>query len=672
MNEQDKVKKKGNRKNSIKGKIQFSVSLMVAVSVLLITVVSTILNFSSTLSTLQDTMEVMASVTADRLSMELQATVNVVKELGSEVRMSDISVSEEEKQELIDEKVEAYGMARGKLIHADGICAYDGTDYSDREYFKRSMNGETFISDPVLAKTDGKLSVIISAPVWEGGIYGSRVVGVIFLVPQPSFLNDIVADIKISKNAGCYMLGSDGTTIAHSTTSIADAQENTIEMAKTDSRLKAIAEMETNMINGKSGYGTYYYGGKEKLMAYAPVPDTNGWSVSLNAPIMDFLGSTIQGMIISIVILLIALATGIVLSRRMGDAIGNPIALCSDRLKLLARGDLQAPVPDIKSEDETGILADATKTIVDSMKVVIEDADFLMGEMANGNFAVRATKEDRYVGDFHGLLESMRKLNYRLNDTLKNVQESAEQVSMGAVQMAESAQSLAEGATDQAGAVEELQATITSVTGMVEESAKNLGNSYTQAKEYEEQAMISSREMKDLTEAMQRINNTSKQINDIIAEIEDIATQTNLLSLNAAIEAARAGEAGRGFAVVADQIRKLADDSAQSAVHTRELIENSIQEIQNGNHITDRTSVSLSKVVEGMETLAKVSQDAMESSRVQAEAMEQIEQGISQISSVVESNSATAEETSATSEELSAQSTTLNELVNKFTLKDRE
>lgn len=668
--EKETEKKKANRKNSIKVKIQFSVSLMVAVSVLLITVVSTILNFSSTLSTLRQTMRELAEVTADRVSMELQATANIVRELGCEIRMSDISYTEEQKQEIIDQKVEDYGMVRGKLIHSNGICAYDGTDYSDRDYFIHSMNGEVYISDPVAAKTDGKLSIIISAPVWEGGIQGSRVVGVVFLVPEPSFLNKIVSDIKVSDNAGCYMLNAEGITIAHSTASIAENQENTIEEAKLDSSLKAIAALENRMIHGESGYGTYYYGGKNKLLAFAPVPNTNGWSVAINAPLFEFLNSTIQGVIISVLILLVSFVAGTILSRKMGDDIGRPIAQCSRRIKQLAEGDLTTPVDEIISEDETGVLAGATKSIVDSMKVVIEDADYILGEMAEGNFAVRATKEEYYVGEFHGLLNSMRRLNHRLNKTLQNVREASEQVSLGASQMAESAQALAEGATDQAGAVEELQATITSVTSMVEESAKSLGDSYQQAKEYEKQAVLSNREMQDLAQAMQRINDTSRQINDIITDIEDIATQTNLLSLNAAIEAARAGEAGRGFAVVADQIRKLADDSAKSAVHTRELIETSIQEIFNGNQITERTSVSLGKVVEGMEALANAAQEAKNSSSTQAEAMEQIEQGIDQISAVVQNNSATAEETSATSEELSAQSTNLNELVGTFKLKD--
>ncbi len=660
---------KKRRDESIKSRIRHVVILVVAISVVALAVISSILNLSSTLSMLEDTMMETAQVTAERVSMELQATVNIVTELGNNSKLSHEDYTLKEKQELIDQKVEYYGMVRGKLINADGICEYDGTDYSDQEFFKKSMGGEAFISDPILAKTDGKLSVIISAPVWRGGKPGTEVTGVVFMVFDHSFLNNIVADIKVSKHAGCYMLNSSGDTIAHSTASIAEAQENTIEMAKTDSSLKAIAKLESKMISGESGYGTYFYRGKIKLMAYSPVPLTNGWSVALNAPVMDFMGSTIQGMVICVVVLVISLILGTYFANRLGREIGNPIGECSERLKLLAQGDLQTPVPKIQSENETGVLADATKTIVESLKIVIEDAHFLLGNMAQGKFNVKAEKEEYYVGDFHGLLDSMRMLNNTLNKTLKNIQEAVSQVALGSGQMAETAQSLAEGATDQAGAVEELQATISNVTQMVTDSAEAMSASYRQAKEYEEEALASNREMTELTGAMEQISQTSQQINDIIVEIEDIAAQTNLLSLNAAIEAARAGEAGRGFAVVAEQIRKLADDSAQSAVHTRELIETSIREIERGSQITERTSSALQKVVEGMEVLAKASQDAMESSKTQADAMTQIEQGIEQISAVVQNNSATAEETSATSEELSAQAANMNELVDQFELK---
>lgn len=664
-----KSSRKEERRKKLKARIQHDISLVVGASLLILAVISTVLNFVSTMDSVQSDMEAMAQITSDRISQELQVTLGIVKELGAVARLSNDSYTPEQKQELINQKVESYGLARGKLINADGICEYDGTDYSEREYFQRSMAGEAYISDPLIAKTDGRLSVIISAPVWEGGNPNTTVVGVVFLMPDPDFLNAIVSDIKVTENASCYMLNASGITIAHSTSGIAEAQENTIEMAKTDSSLKAIADLETRMIAGESGIGTYYYNGVYKIMSFAPIPGTNGWSVALGAPVLDFLGSTIVCAIICIIIAVAGMMLGSYVSGKIADAIGQPISACSERLSLLAQGNLSAPIPVIDTEDETRVLADATESIVKSLQTVISDAGVLLGEMAEGNFAIATDKEDAYVGDFHQLIESLRKLNRRLSDTLKNVQMSVEQVSFGAGQMAESAQSLAEGATDQAGSVEELQATIIDVTSMVEQNAKMLGESYKQAREYEKQATGSGEEMKDLTAAMERINETSRQIGNIIEEIEDIASQTNLLSLNAAIEAARAGEAGRGFAVVADQIRKLADDSAQSAVNTRQLIETAIQEIEHGNQITERTASSLMNVVKGMEEIALATQTAMNSSNTQSEAMEQIESGIEQISAVVQNNSATAEETSATSQQLSAQASTMNEVVSAFKLR---
>lgn len=665
-------KRQTDGKTTIRERLQKAIRQLVLLSIVSLVIVSMIMNLSGTLSRLKADMQEIAKLSADRIRQELMVSETIVSELGCSYQLSAAVFTPAQKQEYINQRVEAYGMVRGKLIGSNGICAADGTDYNDREYFKRSMQGEVVVSDPVIAKTDGKISVIISAPVYEGGDKNGEIIGVVFVVPDPEFLNDICAAISISEHSGCYLLGSTGTTIAHSDSAIAQEQKNNIELSQTDSSLKGIAKIEQQMLKGETGYGTYFRKGAYILQAYAPIDGTNGWMVAVDAPVTDFLGSVVIGIIIGAAIGVIAVAYSIYKAKQIGERIGEPVAQCTDRIQLLAQGDLHTPAPKVETGDELQILAEATASLSDNLQQVIGDTDYLLGEMSEGNFAIVSNCREAYIGDFSGLLESIRKLNHKLSETLGEIKNAVSQVSAGAGQMADAAQGLAEGATDQAGSVEELQATITNVTEIVEKNAKALGASYEKAMEYQQQARTSGEEMKGLTDAMQRINETSKQISDIIGEIEDIASQTNLLSLNAAIEAARAGEAGRGFAVVADQIRKLADDSAQSAVHTRELIETSLQEIEKGNQITDKTAEALQKVVEGIEDLANESKKAMEESNAQADAMAQIEQGIEQISTVVQNNSATAEETSATSEELSAQATNMNELTDAFQLRSEK
>lgn len=665
-------KRQTNGKTTIRERLQKAIRRLVLLSIVSLVIVSMIMNLSGTLSRLKADMQEIANLSADRIRQELMVSETIVSELGCSYQLSSVAFTPAKKQEYINQRVQAYGMVRGKLIGSNGICAADGTDYNEREYFKRSMQGEVVVSDPVISKTDGKISVIISAPVYEDGDKNGEIIGVVFVVPDPEFLNDICAAISISEHSECYLLGSTGTTIAHSDSAIAQEQKNNIELSQTDSSLKGIAKIEQQMLKGETGYGTYFRKGAYTLQAYAPIEGTNGWMVAVDAPVTDFLGSVMIGIIIGAAIGVIAVAYSIYKAKQIGQRIGEPVAQCTDRIRLLAQGDLHTPAPKVETGDELQILAEATASLSDNLQQVIGDTDYLLGEMSEGNFAIVSNCREAYIGDFSGLLESIRKLNHKLSETLGEIKNAVSQVSAGAGQMADAAQGLAEGATDQAGSVEELQATITNVTEIVEKNAKALGASYEKAMEYQQQARTSGEEMKGLTDAMQRINETSKQISDIIGEIEDIASQTNLLSLNAAIEAARAGEAGRGFAVVAEQIRKLADDSAQSAVHTRELIETSLQEIEKGNQITDKTAEALQKVVEGIEDLANESKKAMEESHAQADAMVQIEQGIEQISTVVQNNSATAEETSATSEELSAQATNMNELTDAFQLRSEK
>ena len=234
--------------------------------------------------------------------------------------------------------------------------------------------------------------------------------------------------------------------------------------------------------------------------------------------------------------------------------------------------------------------------------------------------------QKRYTGDFKKLHEAMHDLKVQMTETLLAIGEASNQVSVGSGDLATAAQSLAEGATEQSHTVQDLHETIANITVAMEKSAESADESFVKAQQYASQADNSREEMNTMMAAMKRINDTSTRIGDIISEIESIASQTNLLSLNASIEAARAGESGRGFAVVADQIRELADQSAKAAVDTRELIESSIREVEEGNHAAKRASEAIGSVVDGIGQIADFSKNLKVIVEDQAEVMRQAKQ----------------------------------------------
>lgn len=368
---------------------------------------------------------------------------------------------------------------------------------------------------------------------------------------------------------------------------------------------------------------------------------------------------------IIVAVLIAAVILGRLFARYTAADIADSIDKFKNAAKKLAVGELDIEV-DVTDKNEFGEMAEDFNAAVSKLREYIECIDWGLTEISGGNFTVRPTVE--FLGEFVDIQRAIENIVIGLSFTLNQINDGSEQVAMGAQQLAESAQQLAEGATNQAGAVEELTATIENVADSAKDSAAKADEAYRNAQKFAQVAQESNQDMHLLTQAMERITATSKEIENIITEIEDIASQTNLLSLNASIEAARAGEAGRGFAVVADQIGKLATDSAQSAVNTKNLIVKSLLEIQNGNEITAKTTSALGEVINGIRFLADNSKDTSELSQEQAENILQVRAGIEQIADVASNNSAVAQETSATSEELLAQSENLKAMVEQFQL----
>ncbi|MGN0159813.1 MAG: methyl-accepting chemotaxis protein [Lachnospiraceae bacterium] len=640
-------------------KLQFKIQILFcSTMIVLLLLIGISVNFASSNATskiINDSMTTSATLASNHIAQQLEDYMNVVSMVGRDSIFSS-DATKEEKIAYLDQYVDTYGFTSGNILNARGISINDSTDFSDRDYVQKALAGTPNVSDITLSKYTGTYGISIAAPIYNKA---NRITGVVYFRLDIDFILDITKSIQISDNSYAYLVDKDSNIVVHPDNSY-------ILTYNLKDQGADMAELANEISSVESGNGSYIHKDNKILCGYGKIANTNDWSIVIAAPESDYADVTNKVTLIIGIVGVVSMIIIFILALAISGYICGPIKKVKNALVAVSEGDFSTRLERVKSKDEVGVLQNTTATLLETLSSIMGQANAVLKSIAR--YDLTAGDMDHFPGEFDSLASSINSIKYTLTELISEVKNAVESVDVGSRELAAATNALSQGTVVQANSIQTLADNMKTIAERINSNSENEEKVNGQLTELDQQIQNANKEMSDLLGAVDEIETMSSSIEKIIATIDNIAFQTNILSLNASVEAARAGDMGKGFAVVANEVRNLAEQCSDSSKKTEELIHQCINAINSAKKFADATFSSINQIVEHSSEISKAFETISCDTADQAEKAQFIKNDIDNISDVVNTNTATAQQTAASTSALSEQAEKLDEMIRHFKL----
>lgn len=633
------------RKSSIKKSLTFKMAGLTTCVCLIIGLASAVVLYLYSSNAMSDRVNESAAAYTVAIKDAIDAIRLRADAATQNAQITDSALSLENRKAVMSGIAPKYGFTKIVVADANGKTT-DGTDVGKEDYFNKAANGGVGMSSMISSGKNSPPALVIATKPQNSE-------SVVLCYLSSETLNQMIAKVAVGTRGYGFVIDKSGKIIADKNAAHVNSLLNYIDASKQNPAYADAASLIQNMKAGKKGIQTINLDGSQQCVGYAPIPDTDGWSIGVSANVNEMMSSFTMALIFTALLTFLLIILSLLIAQKSAARIASPIIQLVGRLEKLAAGDLNSGIPEVSSRDEIGTLADSLRGTVFTLKSYVGEISEVLDRLADGDCTVETVQN--YAGDFSPIKVSFNRILQKLNGVFSQIDRTAGQVSLGADQISGASQTLSQGSTDQAATIQELAASVSEIAEKVSRTASHART----AADYSQSSFSEVKNGKEHTEqmktAMAEISRCSTEIEKINHTIRDIAFQTNILALNASVEAARAGSAGKGFSVVAEEVRNLAGKSAEAAKSTEELIGHTVAAVENGTRIADETGIVLESIIQGTEKTTNAVNSISESAEEQASAIHQITIGMDRISSVVHTNSAASEEFAATSQELDGQ-----------------